>query len=55
MMPVESQNTDSKLKTYIQESKKHKKSIKNNLRHLIRQNLTSSVSNDKSLEYSISN
>jgi hypothetical protein len=53
-MPSESIQ-DSKLKTYIQESKKNKNTVKNNLRHLIHKNITSSVSNEKNLDSSISN
>jgi hypothetical protein len=47
--------TDSRLKTYIQETKKYKNTVKNNLRHLIHKNITSSVSNEKQYDSSISN
>ena len=58
VLPSESnnyQNTDSRLKTYMQETKKYKNSIKSNLRHLIHKNITSSISNEKNLDSSISN
>ncbi len=57
ILPSESNSmpTDSRLKTYIQETKKYKNTVKNNLRHLIHKNITSSVSNEKQYDSSISN
>jgi hypothetical protein len=51
MIPYDDQNKDSRLKTYMQETKKYKNSMKNNLRNLIYKNITnSSVSNEKHLD-----
>lgn len=49
-------NTDSNIVNYIQETKKYSKnSQKPNFRHLIHKNLTSSISNERNIDSSISN
>ena len=41
-MPNDNPNVDSRLKTYINESKKYKNSVKNNLRQIIHRKINSS-------------
>jgi hypothetical protein len=54
-MPNDNENKDSRLKTYMQETKKYKNNVKTNIRHLIHKNITSSVSDDRKLNSSNSN
>ncbi len=57
---IKRKNIDSRLKAYMQETKKYKNGIKSNLRNIINLNMTSSSESDekksmKSIESSISN